>query len=163
MTLKHAACGRRAVTVAVLVTIWLFNSQQSFGQHPNEITFVEQVDRNEMIYVVTQDQIGHSPAWLENEGCPPLNARKAQKISEHALELLQKKGFVRPLAVNQTWKLDEMAIRPLVPSEGKWYWKVTFERSSPAGSGFSFPTSVFVLMDGTILIPATLPVEKERN
>ena len=101
MTLKHAECVRRALTLALIVTIALLNPQQLYGQRPDEITFVEQVDRNEMTYAVSQELIEHSPAWTEEEGCPPLNARKAKKISENALELLQKRAwFVRLTRIN---------------------------------------------------------------
>ena len=64
MTLNNAECGSRALTVAVLVMIELVSSQQLFGQRPNEITFIEQVDRNEMIYTVSHEQIKHSPVWI---------------------------------------------------------------------------------------------------
>ena len=108
-------------------------------------TYSSYVDGQRWDFVVSHEDIGSSPRWLDTDDSPPLSPRAVIRAARVLLSQLIKGG-------NQ-WRIESVTLRP-INYPGSWIYVVSFQQPRPGG-GLLTTMNVVVLMNGRAIVPVS--------
>ena len=103
---------------------------------------------NRYDFEINDDQLANTPAWAQDQDCPPLAARAAMKIANNQLHNL--------FADADKWANRSLQLTRL--GDG-WVYLVEFSEPPPPGASehLSSPFRIPVLMNGVTIEPKVSP------
>jgi hypothetical protein len=102
------------------------------------------VHSSRYVVTITKETLKKTPSWDENNGNPPLSAKKAMKAANWMKESLVKGDK------DYEWRFDSCQLTP--GGDDKWYWVVRYDALPQFSGGGVFPVlKVVVLMDGSVI------------
>ncbi len=119
-----------------------------------EVLYAQQEDGSELVYEIPQAALDGAPPWNPEEGPPPLAIRDAVRVAREDL---------RALGSEEEYTLTTIGLHAVHGQEKiGWYYTIEFypERAWPI---FTYPKTVLVLLDGTVVAPYPRPRDVQRG
>jgi hypothetical protein len=137
--------------VKAIILLLTLCSVSALGQTPDlsveagvEVLYAQQEDGSELVYEIPQAALDGAPRWNPEEGPPPLAIRDAVRL---AREDLKAPGS------EEDYTLTTIGLHAVQGQEKvAWYYMMEFypDRAWPV---FTYPKTVLVLLDGTVVPP----------